>query len=319
MRSCSVERLLARDYLVTGESEGREEPLESVGTTRHGRGKEWHAKDSGVAVKTRGYGFNEPNIDVLLVSECSGDPGTRKPVLLRSNYQSEIVRLCCLFALLHAILLVSACFVLWAERLTRQPRLEIDNLRRPRNSRTGLPQCFPSVLMCSETIAISVCQKRVPKACFRVPFIYLWIGHPEIPVRKAFANVREYPSLSRRPLKCARRHHWSFWYQEGFLEFHIGYLLTLRSCPRVCVFAYVDHLSGILLSLLMRPWSESLLAFSVRVGGPKWGADNTNPIRVTHLGALKLLTLKWHLRHFMTHRHDYKLISDLSHYLGRMI
>ncbi|PKI79294.1 hypothetical protein CRG98_000308 [Punica granatum] len=54
--------------------------------------------------------------------------------------------------------------ILERERLTCRPRLEIANRSRPRNLRTGLSQCFSSVLMCSETIAISVCQKRVPKA-----------------------------------------------------------------------------------------------------------------------------------------------------------
>ncbi|PKI52276.1 hypothetical protein CRG98_027341 [Punica granatum] len=34
---CMVERLWARSHLVTGESEGREEPLESDGTTRLSR------------------------------------------------------------------------------------------------------------------------------------------------------------------------------------------------------------------------------------------------------------------------------------------
>ncbi|PKI58138.1 hypothetical protein CRG98_021468 [Punica granatum] len=135
-------------------------------------------------------------------------------------------------------------------------------------------------LMCSETTVISICQKRVLKACweafvtiktslgrskrasfpesgstwetkmnsetksesysmvlvvlgcvqacFRVLFICLWIGRLGSPVRKASANVREYPGLSRSLLKCAQRCHWSFWYQEGFLKSHIGYLLTLR-------------------------------------------------------------------------------------------
>ncbi|PKI39665.1 hypothetical protein CRG98_039950, partial [Punica granatum] len=41
-RSCSVARLLDRDHLVTGESEGRERPLEHVGTTRQSRGKVGH-------------------------------------------------------------------------------------------------------------------------------------------------------------------------------------------------------------------------------------------------------------------------------------
>ncbi|PKI56391.1 hypothetical protein CRG98_023194 [Punica granatum] len=36
-RWCAVERLLARDHLVTGESEGHEDPLGNDGTTRHSR------------------------------------------------------------------------------------------------------------------------------------------------------------------------------------------------------------------------------------------------------------------------------------------
>ncbi|OWM84221.1 hypothetical protein CDL15_Pgr011606 [Punica granatum] len=37
---CLVARLLDRDHLVTGECEGREKPLECVGTTHLSRGKE---------------------------------------------------------------------------------------------------------------------------------------------------------------------------------------------------------------------------------------------------------------------------------------
>ncbi|OWM84370.1 hypothetical protein CDL15_Pgr021939 [Punica granatum] len=66
------------------------------------------------------------------------------------------------------------------------------------------------------------------QACFRVPFTCPRIGRPGSPFRKASANVQECPGLSRRLLKCPWRCHWSFWYQEGFLESHIGYLLTLR-------------------------------------------------------------------------------------------
>ncbi|PKI58748.1 hypothetical protein CRG98_020855 [Punica granatum] len=106
----------------------------------------------------REYGFNEPNIDMLFVSECSGDPGTRKPVLLRLDDRGEVVRFCLLFAPLRDVTLVSACFVLWAERVTCRPQLEIDIWRHPRNPRMGLSQCFSSVLMCSETTVVSVCQ-----------------------------------------------------------------------------------------------------------------------------------------------------------------
>ncbi|PKI56100.1 hypothetical protein CRG98_023506 [Punica granatum] len=73
-----------------------------------------------------------------LKRDCSGDSGTRKPVLLRLDDRSEVVRFCRLFALLRAILLVLACFVFWAEWFTCRPRLEIDNRRRSRNPRTGL-------------------------------------------------------------------------------------------------------------------------------------------------------------------------------------
>ncbi|OWM78319.1 hypothetical protein CDL15_Pgr001040 [Punica granatum] len=92
-------------------------------------------------------------------------PKTQKPVLLRLDDRSEVIRFCRLFAPLRAVLLVLACFVLWAKRLTRRPRLEIDNRRRHRNPRTGLSQCFPSILMYSEIAVISICQKRVPKTC----------------------------------------------------------------------------------------------------------------------------------------------------------
>ncbi|PKI32874.1 hypothetical protein CRG98_046735 [Punica granatum] len=213
----------------------------------------------------REYGFNEPNIDILRMGECSSVPGTRKPVLLRLDDRGEVVRFYRLFAPLRDVPLVSACFVLWAERFTCRPWLEIDIRRCPKNPRTGLSLCFPSVLMCSETTAISVCQNEPrrfagrrlwplkchsgnryallglsqndfigPRGCwkwmayFQVPFTCPWIGRPGSPVRKASANVRECPGLSRRLLKCARRCHWSFWYQEGFLKSHIGYLLTLR-------------------------------------------------------------------------------------------
>ncbi|PKI64480.1 hypothetical protein CRG98_015128 [Punica granatum] len=54
-RWCTVERLSARDHLVTRKIEGREEPLGSDGTTRHGRGKKWRAEDPGVAMETRFY------------------------------------------------------------------------------------------------------------------------------------------------------------------------------------------------------------------------------------------------------------------------
>ncbi|PKI70469.1 hypothetical protein CRG98_009139 [Punica granatum] len=66
------------------------------------------------------------------------------------------------------------------------------------------------------------------QACFWVSFTCLWIGRHGSPVRKASANVRECPGLSRRLLKCAWRCYWSFWYQEGFLKSHIGHLSTLR-------------------------------------------------------------------------------------------
>ncbi|PKI68893.1 hypothetical protein CRG98_010748 [Punica granatum] len=77
---------------------------------------------------------------------------------------------------------------------------------------------------CSMVLVVLGCVQ----ACFRVPFTCPRIGHPESPFRKASANVQEYLGLSKRLLKCARRCHWSFWYQVGLLESHIGYLLTLR-------------------------------------------------------------------------------------------
>ncbi|PKI52577.1 hypothetical protein CRG98_027005 [Punica granatum] len=129
-----IDRLSAHDHLFTGESEGHEEPLEHVGTTRQDRGKE--------VENMRGKKFGQ----------------------------------------------------VWF----------------------GLEGDRWKTVEFSETIAISVCQKQVSKACreafatiktslgrpacFRVS----WIGLPRSPVKKAFANVRECPSLSRRLLECAR-------------------------------------------------------------------------------------------------------------------
>ncbi|OWM90265.1 hypothetical protein CDL15_Pgr006586 [Punica granatum] len=48
-----VERLLAHDHLVTGESESREEPLECDGMTRLGRGKKGHAWNPTMTARTR--------------------------------------------------------------------------------------------------------------------------------------------------------------------------------------------------------------------------------------------------------------------------
>ncbi|PKI66322.1 hypothetical protein CRG98_013284 [Punica granatum] len=45
---CMVERLSARNHLVTGESEGREEPLESDGTTRLSREMEKTSRKPGM-------------------------------------------------------------------------------------------------------------------------------------------------------------------------------------------------------------------------------------------------------------------------------
>ncbi|PKI75819.1 hypothetical protein CRG98_003734 [Punica granatum] len=71
-------------------------------------------------------------------SKCSGDPETQKPILLRLDDRGEVTRFCRLFVPLHAVLLVSACFVLWTEQFTCWPQLEFDNRRRPRNPLTGL-------------------------------------------------------------------------------------------------------------------------------------------------------------------------------------
>ncbi|PKI34579.1 hypothetical protein CRG98_045030 [Punica granatum] len=235
------------------------------------------------------------------------------------------------------------------ERLTSRPRLEIDNWRCPRNPRMGLSQCFPSVLMCSETTVISVCQKRVSKALgvvgsgwyrtristfprmsykrkipcergtfatgmvlkkpkwiaqcdqglspkplrsgptreimmsseiqsetysmvlvtlgcvqayFRVLFICLWRGRLGSPNKKVSMNIRGVHWL-RQKISEMR--------SETTLV-----ILSMPPCLHVCLRwpnrdtrAFVGH-SPI---MLMRPWSESLLAFSVGFGGPKWGAD----------------------------------------------
>ncbi|PKI72243.1 hypothetical protein CRG98_007317 [Punica granatum] len=90
---------------------------------------------------------------------------------------------------------------------------------------------------------VPLCVVLFVSACFRVSFIYLWIGYPGSPVRKASANVRECLGLSRRLLKCAR-----------------------SPCPRASVFASVG------------PIVNSDPGFGwvtfVEAGGPKWGANS---------------------------------------------
>ncbi|OWM72706.1 hypothetical protein CDL15_Pgr009163 [Punica granatum] len=138
----------------------------------------------------------------------------------------------------------------------------------------------------SETCSLVLVTLGCVQACFRVSFICLCIGRPGSPVRKASANVRECPGLSRRLMKCARRCHWSFWYQEccsaGFCYFGARCLSTLliaplvpfwwspplvcSPCPRASVFASVGPIVN----------SDSGFGWviSVGAGGPKWGADS---------------------------------------------
>ncbi|PKI75911.1 hypothetical protein CRG98_003694 [Punica granatum] len=206
---------MARLVMVVGRN-GIEEAREAVKSSRepdsgHGQNRLLEAS------KMKNLRSEMDSGGRIRVGECSGDSGTRKPALPRLDDRGEVVHFCRLFVPLRAVLLASVCFVSWAERLTRRPWLEINIRRRPKNPQTRLSQCFPSVLMCSETTVISVCQKRVTKACreafvtiemsfgrsacFRVPFTCPWISRPESPVRKASANVRECPDLSMRLLK----------------------------------------------------------------------------------------------------------------------
>ncbi|PKI63565.1 hypothetical protein CRG98_016045 [Punica granatum] len=159
---CTVERLSARDHLVTRKSEGREEPLGSDGTTRHGRGKKWRAEDPGVVMETR---------------FCTVSNG----VLEASNAKTKF--------------------------------------------RNGFRR------------------SKTCRAYFRVPFTCLWIGRPESPVRKASANVRECPGLSRRLLKCAR-----------------------SLCSHVRAFASDCRVMNSNSSFGREPF--------VGADGPKWGADS---------------------------------------------
>ncbi|PKI73431.1 hypothetical protein CRG98_006201 [Punica granatum] len=46
---------------------------------------------------------------------------------------------------------------------TLQPRLKIENQRRPMNLQSELFHCFLGVLMCPKTTVFSVCRKRFPK------------------------------------------------------------------------------------------------------------------------------------------------------------
>ncbi|PKI58781.1 hypothetical protein CRG98_020840 [Punica granatum] len=101
----------------------------------------------------------------------------------------------------------------------------------------------------SETCSLVLVTLGCVPACFQVPFICLWIGRPGSPVKKASANVRECPNLSRRLLKCARGRHWSF-----------------CPCLRVRMFASVGP------SVNSDPSFSQVL--SVGAGGSKWGVDS---------------------------------------------
>ncbi|PKI49541.1 hypothetical protein CRG98_030078 [Punica granatum] len=130
---------------------------------RHGS---WLGSWLGLAWLARGSHLAREKVgrsSVLDRSKCSGGPRTRKLVLLRLEDRNKVDHFCRLFTPQCAELLVSACFVLRAKRLTRRPRLKIENQRRPRNPRPEFSLCFPSVLMYSETAAISIYQKGTPK------------------------------------------------------------------------------------------------------------------------------------------------------------
>ncbi|OWM65545.1 hypothetical protein CDL15_Pgr023815 [Punica granatum] len=87
----------------------------------------------------------------------------------------------------------------------------------------------------SETCSLVLVTFRCVQTYFRVPFIGSCIGRPRSHVKKASANVRECPSLSRRLLKCTQGCHWSFWTvrvdpttlgtsdHHGHLEGSLGY------------------------------------------------------------------------------------------------
>ncbi|PKI57119.1 hypothetical protein CRG98_022490 [Punica granatum] len=106
----------------------------------------------------REYNFNKHNIDMLIESVCSGDSGTRKPVLLRLDDRSEVVRFCRLFAPLRAILLVLAYFrvpftCLWIERPGSPVRKASANVRECPGLSMRLLKCAWS--LCSHVRAFA--------------------------------------------------------------------------------------------------------------------------------------------------------------------
>ncbi|PKI62309.1 hypothetical protein CRG98_017310 [Punica granatum] len=120
----------------------------------------------------------------------------RKSILLDLDDRSEVDCFYHLFASLRAILLAMACFVLWAEQLTRRPEPEIGNWRRPGNLRLEFSQKGPVFLgldpleECSLVLVTIGCGQ----ACFRMPLIHLRDGSPGRPIRRPSADVRECPS-----------------------------------------------------------------------------------------------------------------------------
>ncbi|PKI76306.1 hypothetical protein CRG98_003312 [Punica granatum] len=172
---CVVERLSDHDLLITRESEGREGPLRSDGTTCLSRGRRetrlkpekplrnpfmcwpgtvgWRLQmlnltpkmDSGGRIHM-GEGLSRPWRGKLRLAWLSlAEPWA--PLGLGKSRRKLGSRL--------ATRSISV--------LARRPRLKIGNRRRPRNLRSELSQCFSSVLMCQEITVFSVCRKRAAK------------------------------------------------------------------------------------------------------------------------------------------------------------
>ncbi|PKI67520.1 hypothetical protein CRG98_012104 [Punica granatum] len=141
----------------------------------------------------------------------------------------QVDRFCRLFMPLRVVLLVSVCFALWAKWLTRRPRLKIDKRRRPRNPKTGLSQCFPSVLMCSEIVVISVCYKRVPMVC-REAFVTIEtsLGRPFM--YSVGPTVNSDPSFGRV---------FSYRTSKAVVMVTVGVLFWSRRKLRKCM--YLEH------------------------------------------------------------------------------
>ncbi|PKI68042.1 hypothetical protein CRG98_011638 [Punica granatum] len=185
-----VVRPSGRDRLVTGRVKVVCDPSKNDGMTRLSRekmepepkgsktgpvllgwfglamGPTWLGERPGEARVSIGRAFDLCDLlERRIINVRTNAIAARKPVLLDLDARSEVSRFRCPIVCLRDLLHALARFMPWAEYLAHRPRLKIGNRRRPGNPQSEFSQCSPSVLMCPETAAISVCRKRAPNVC----------------------------------------------------------------------------------------------------------------------------------------------------------